>query len=94
MTGTDNLVIEGSFKGTIDVRSEIRVAASARLEASIHAKTVIVEGTISGDVTADHKIELLSSARVDGNISSPKIVVAEGASFRGSVDMGTARPTE
>ncbi len=94
MTGTDNLVIEGSFKGNIDVRSEVRIAASAKLEASVHAKTVIIEGSISGDVTADQKIELLSSARVDGNIKAPKIVVAEGASFRGAVDMGTARPKE
>lgn len=94
LTGSDNLIIEGSFKGSIDVRSEIRIAASARLEATIHGKTVIVEGTVSGDVSAEQKIELLSNAKVEGNIKAPKIVVAEGASFRGAVDMGTARPKD
>lgn len=94
LTGSDSLIIEGSFKGSIDVRREIRIAASARLEATIHAKTVIVEGTVLGDVSADQKIELLSNSRVDGNIKAPKIVVAEGASFRGAVDMGSARPED
>ena len=94
VTGTDKLLIEGSFKGKIDIRSELRVTGSARVEATVHAQTVIVEGNVIGDVSADGKIELLSTARVDGNIKAPKIVVAEGATFRGSVDMGAEKPGE
>ena len=46
----------------------------------------------TGDVSADEKVELVASATVDGNIKAPKIVVAEGARFRGSVDMGSPKP--
>ena len=51
-----------------------------------------VEGNLTGDISADDKVELVASATVDGNIKAPKIVVAEGARFRGSVDMGSAKP--
>jgi cytoskeletal protein CcmA (bactofilin family) len=54
----------------------------------VHAKNVTVEGRLNGDVSADDRVELVASATVDGNIKAPKIVVAEGAKFRGSVDMG------
>ena len=66
----------------------------ARVEATVHAKNVTVEGKLTGDVSADDRVELVASATVDGNIKAPKIVVAEGARFRGAVDMGSARPRD
>ena len=58
------------------------------------ARNVIIEGKLLGDVSADDRVELVASASVDGNIKAPKIIVAEGARFRGAVDMGSARPKE
>jgi cytoskeletal protein CcmA (bactofilin family) len=94
ISGEENVIIEGTIKGTIDLRSDLRVGARARVEANVHARTVTVEGTMSGDVSAEQKIELYASAVVDGNIKAPKIVVAEGARFRGAVDMGSRKPAE
>ena len=51
--------------------------------------TSSIEGKLNGDISADERVELVASATVDGNIKAPKIVVAEGAKFRGSVDMGS-----
>ena len=56
------------------------------------ASSVMVEGRLTGDVSADDRVELIASAVVDGNLKAPKIIVAEGAKFRGSVDMGSAKP--
>lgn len=94
ISGKQNLVVEGHVKGSLDLGSDLRIAPGARVEATVHALNVTVEGTVTGDISADRKIELLSTARVDGNIKAPKIVVSEGARFRGSVDMGAQKPSE
>lgn len=94
ITGGEPVVIEGTIRGKINLTGDLRVAVKARVEATVHARNVTIEGKVVGDVTADQKVELVASANVDGNIKAPKIIVNEGAKFRGSVDMGSARPIE
>ena len=94
ITGSEAVLIEGTVRGKIDMSGELRVGIPARVEATVHAKNVTVEGKLTGDISADDRVELVASATVDGNIKAPKIVVAEGAKFRGNVDMGSARPRE
>jgi cytoskeletal protein CcmA (bactofilin family) len=94
ITGNEPVLIEGTIRGEINLASDLRIGTQARIEAKVHAKNVTVEGKLTGDVTADDRVELVASATVDGNIKAPKIIVAEGARFRGSVDMGSARPKE
>lgn len=87
LSGSENVLVEGSIKGKIQLESDLRIGGSARVEAVVHAKNIIIEGTLIGDVSADNKIELMASSRVDGNIQAPRIVVSEGAKFKGAVDM-------
>ena len=94
ITGTEPVLIEGTVHGEINLGSDLRIGTQARIEAKVHARNVTVEGKINGDITADDRVELVASATVDGNIKAPKIIVAEGARFRGNVDMGSARPRE
>ncbi len=94
ITGSEVVMVEGTVKGNINVTSDLRVGTKARVEATVHARNVTVEGKVTGDISADDKVELVASATVDGNIKAPKIVVAEGAKFRGNVDMGSTRPKE
>jgi cytoskeletal protein CcmA (bactofilin family) len=88
VSGNEPVFVEGTVKGRINLRADLRIGTQARVEATVHAKNVVVEGKLEGDVSADERVELVASATVDGNIRAPKIVVAEGARFRGSVDMG------
>ena len=92
VTGSEPVLIEGTVRGKINLSGELRIGTKARIEATVHAKNVTVEGKLTGDISADDRVELVASATVDGNIKAPKIVVAEGARFRGSVDMGSAKP--
>jgi len=94
VTGSEAVLIEGTVKGKINLSGDLRIGPKARVEATVHAKNVIVEGRLDGDVSADDRVELVESANVDGNIKAPKIVVAEGAKFRGAVDMGSSKPKE
>lgn len=92
VTGSEPVLIEGTVRGKINLTGELRIGTKARVEAVVHAKNVTVEGKLTGDISADDRVELVASATVDGNIKAPKIIVAEGARFRGSVDMGSAKP--
>lgn len=94
LTGTEYVLVEGTVRGKIAVSSELRVGPKARVEATVHARNVSVEGRVKGDISADERIELIATADVEGNLKAPKIVVAEGAKFRGSVDMGSSKPAE
>lgn len=94
ISGSEPIVIEGTVRGNINLAADLRVGTKARLEATVHARNVTVEGKLTGDISADDRVELVASATVDGNIKAPKIVVAEGAKFRGSVDMGSRVPKD
>jgi len=94
ITGTGLVTIEGVVTGNINLGGDLLIGTKARVEATVHARNVTIEGNLSGDVSADDRVELVASATVDGNIRAPKIVVAEGAKFRGSVDMGSTKPRD
>jgi cytoskeletal protein CcmA (bactofilin family) len=94
ITGSELVTVEGTIRGKINVTSDLRIGTKARIEATVHARNVTVEGKVTGDISADDKVELVASAAVDGNIKAPKIVVAEGAKFRGNVDMGSKVPKD
>lgn len=94
ISGSEPVVVEGTVKGNVKLSADLQVGTKARMEATIHARNVTIEGKVTGDISADDRVELVASATVDGNIKAPKIVVAEGAKFRGNVDMGSARPRE
>ena len=74
-------------KGTIDGEGGVTVAEQGRIEATVHGRTVAIAGTVVGDITADEKIELETTARIEGNITAPRILIRDGASFRGQVNM-------
>jgi cytoskeletal protein CcmA (bactofilin family) len=94
ITGNESVTIEGSVHGKIDLQANLLVGTKARIDATVHAKNVTIEGKVVGDVSADERVELVASATVEGNIKAPKVVVADGARFRGNVDMGSAKPRE
>lgn len=94
ISGSETVVIEGTVRGKVDLKGDLRIGTQSKVEATVHAKNVIIEGKLVGDVSADDRVELVMTAVVDGNIKAPKIIVAEGAKFRGSVDMGSVKPKE
>jgi cytoskeletal protein CcmA (bactofilin family) len=42
---------------------------------------------VMGNVTASDKVDIRDNGSVDGDIVAPRVAIAEGAHFRGSVDM-------
>ena len=94
ISGSETTVVEGTVRGEITLTSDLRVGTKGRVEAKVQARTVVVEGRVTGEIAATDRIELVAGSQVDGNIKAPKIIVAEGAKFRGNVDMGSKPPAD
>jgi cytoskeletal protein CcmA (bactofilin family) len=95
LSGSEDLTIEGHVEGRIELKENVlTIGANARIKAEVFAKTVIVLGEVAGNVTATEKVDIRDNGSVDGDITSPRVAIAEGAHFRGSVDMQrtTAKP--
>lgn len=88
LNGSEDLTIEGHVEGTIQLREHVlTIGPNGRIEAQVFAKSVIVLGEVTGNVTASDKVDIRDNGSVDGDIVSPRVAIAEGAHFRGSVDM-------
>ena len=88
LNGSEDLTIEGQVEGTIQLREHVlTIGPNGRIKAQVFAKSVIVLGQVSGNVTASDKVDIRDNGSVDGDIVAPRVAIAEGAHFRGSVDM-------
>jgi len=88
LNGSEDLTIEGHVEGTIQLRDHVlTIGPNGRIKAQVFAKSVIVLGEVTGNVTASDKVDIRDNGSVDGDIIAPRVAIAEGAHFRGSVDM-------
>ncbi len=87
ITGDDDLVVQGTVKGKIALKESLFVETSGTIEADIETRNVEVSGNVTGNVTAADKVELKSDCRMVGDLKAPRIIIADGASFKGNVDM-------
>ena len=88
LNGSEDLTIEGQVEGKIELRQNIlTIGPNGRIKAQVFAKSVIILGEVTGNVTASEKVDIRDNGSVDGDIASPRVAIAEGAHFRGSIDM-------
>jgi cytoskeletal protein CcmA (bactofilin family) len=91
LSGSEDLTIEGHVEGRIELRDNVlTIGPNGKIRAEVFAKAVIVLGEVAGNVTASEKVDIRDNGSVDGDIISPRVAIAEGAHFRGSVDMQRA----
>ncbi len=88
LNGSEDLTVEGHVEGKIELRDHVlTIGPNGKIKAQVFAKAVIVLGEVNGNVTASEKVDIRDGGSVDGDIVSPRVAIAEGAHFRGSVDM-------
>jgi len=97
LNGSEDLTIEGHVEGKIELKDHVlTIGPNGKIKAQVFAKSVIVLGEVNGNVTATEKVDIRDGGSVDGDIISPRVAIAEGAHFRGAVDMqrkgGQAQP--
>jgi cytoskeletal protein CcmA (bactofilin family) len=88
LSGSEDLTIEGQVEGKIELRQNVlTIGANGKIKAQVFAKAVIILGEVTGNVTATEKVDIRDNGSVDGDIAAPRVAIAEGAHFRGSIDM-------
>ena len=87
ISGDEDVVVEGTVEGEIRISRDLRVGPGGVVKATVSAASVSVSGEVVGDCEATARVEISATGRVTGNIRAPKIVIAEGAMFRGNSDM-------
>ena len=90
VSGDEDLLIQGRVDGSVTLpQQSVIVGKEGRVKAGITGRIVTVEGEVEGDLTAQEQVVLRSTARVRGDITAPRLVLEDGANFRGLVDMET-----
>ena len=95
LSGSEDLTIEGQVEGKIELNNNVlTIGTNAKIKAQVFAKTIVVLGEVTGNITASEKVDIRDNGSVDGDITSPKVAIAEGAHFRGAIDMnrGSSAP--
>jgi cytoskeletal protein CcmA (bactofilin family) len=88
LNGSEDLTIEGQVDGKIELRQNVlTIGPNGRIKAQVFAKSVVILGEVTGNVTATEKVDIRDNGSVDGDIAAPRVAIAEGAHFRGSIDM-------
>lgn len=90
VTGSEDLLIEGEVDGSVSLGDHaVGVGSDGRVNADIVGRIITVDGHVEGNLQAQEQIVLRGTAKVRGDIKAPRVVLEDGATFRGLVDMGS-----
>ena len=87
ISGEEDLVIRGTVKGKIQLKENLLVENSGVVEADIDTTTVTISGQVTGNIHAGQRVEIRADGKMVGDIKAPRILIADGATFKGNVDM-------
>ncbi len=88
LSGSEDLYLDGEVEGSVDLKQHsLTVGPHARVRANIRAREVIVHGKVDGNITGDEKVELKKSAVLSGDITTQRIMIEDGAYFKGAIDL-------
>jgi cytoskeletal protein CcmA (bactofilin family) len=87
ISGDEELVIQGTVKGRIALHEKLQVQNGGIVEADIETQMITISGQVTGNVMAKEKVEICSDGKMVGDIKAPRITIADGATFKGNVDM-------
>ena len=97
LSGSEDLTIEGHVEGRIELKQHVlTIGPHGRIRAEVFGKSVVILGEVVGDIKATEKVAIRDNGSVEGDIAAPKVAIAEGAKFRGGIDMDQkdAAPTD
>jgi len=88
ISGSEDLHIDGSVEGLVNLEDrKLTVGASAKLTADIVAREVVIYGNVKGNLRARDRIEIKKDGSVVGDLSTARIMIEDGAYFKGSIEI-------
>jgi cytoskeletal protein CcmA (bactofilin family) len=90
----EEVFIQGKIEGKLHSQHRVVIEKSGIVNADVEAREIIIKGTVNGNVTGSFKVEIIPEGVLNGNILSQRVKLADGAIFKGSIDMTTKENTD
>ncbi len=88
LISSEDLAIEGKVEGKITMMgSDLTIGKGGRVRANVQCKSIVIAGQLKGKVSAKDKVEIAASGSLRGDICAPRVAIADGAKFKGGIDM-------
>jgi cytoskeletal protein CcmA (bactofilin family) len=79
--------LDGKVLGRLSTKGNVELGVNSSVASDLRGARVTIAGHVAGNVEASERVDLLSGARLTGNVRAPRLTIADGATFRGKVDM-------
>ncbi len=87
VSSSEDLLVHGKITGKITVQQDLYVAQSGVVDAEVETRNVEIAGQVNGNIVARQKVEIASGGQAVGDVKAQRILIADGAVFKGNVDM-------
>lgn len=88
LSGSEDLYLDGEVEGSIELRDHsLIVGPHGRVRANVHARDIVVHGKVDGNIRGTERVELKKAAVLVGDISTQRIIIEDGAFFKGAIDI-------
>ncbi len=94
ISGSGDLVVEGRIEGHVSLEDHMIVEHNGTVVADVETRQLTINGQMSGNVAASERVSIASSATVTGDITAPRVIIEDGARFRGSIEMDVPLPDD
>src|SRR5437660_1637255 len=93
LSGSEDLYLDGEVEGSIDLHEHsLTIGPHGRVRANVKARDVVVHGKVDGNVHGTDRVELKRSAVLTGDVNTQRIVIEDGAFFKGAIDIKKDAP--
>jgi cytoskeletal protein CcmA (bactofilin family) len=88
LTGNEDLYLDGEVEGNINLRDhKLVIGPNGKIKATITARDLVVHGRVEGNVNSSERVELKRSCSLTGDVTTQRIVIEDGAFFKGAIDI-------
>lgn len=93
-SGSEDVVVQGRIEGTVSLKDQVSIEPDGEVFADVEVENLEVHGEMSGDIGAGDKVLIAATAKAVADIKAPRVVIQDGARFKGSMEMDVKLPED
>jgi cytoskeletal protein CcmA (bactofilin family) len=87
ITSDEEVVVQGNLRGKLTSSDAVSIGSSSIVQADVAGQSVTIAGQVTGDVSSPERVDIQAGGRLVGDVKAARFTIADGASFKGAVDM-------
>ena len=87
ITTDEDVVVQGTVRGKLTAREGVTVEHGGSVDADVTGGAMSISGAVTGNIVSSDRVDLQAGSKVVGNVKATRITIADGAQFKGNVDM-------